>query len=404
MKILINDSRDNVERMRQIFQIAGYEKNNLIFVHSYEECKTFFENQLETGQTGLDLIITNNNNGSGLNPYKASSLLVLRNSLTKPFSNGNFRINSIPVILYSDADDKTELQSVGFDAIVKSNEQFKHDYLISVAEAQIRKWREKLADDLNRLGLDIRIPHFFKTLKQKEEYINSFGRNYERTFYNDTRVVSMEFIANPTFLNYDWLNTNTARLNETLDNFRKMYRYHVKYDRKNNERTVIHSFLRTNPNVLERDVFRGFLYETPLKEKKNETQICDFILQPDLPGFQDTTFFEVKKEDVQLFADKTRKRPRLSFEMNKHLYQISDYQDYSQDAENVTELNAKLGYQTTNFSYQLLVGRLEEKEEVLEEFEHRLKKHYPGIEVLTYEDFEALNSSYLDKFTRLAVS
>lgn len=403
MKILINDNPDNVERMRKIFQHAGYENNNLIFVHSYEECKTFFENHLEKGQASLDLIITNNYNGMGVNPYRASALLLLKNSLNTAFSSSHFRINSIPVILYSDADDKTELRSAGFDAIVKSNELFRDDYLISIVEDQIKKWREKLVDDLNRIGLDISLPHFFSSLKHKEQYTNTFGRNYERTFFNDTRIVSKEFIVNPSHLNYDWLNTTSALLGQTLDSFRKMYRQHVKYDRKNNERTVVHGFLLNYPIVLSRDVFSGFLYETPLKEQGNETQICDFIMQPELPDYQQTTFFEVKKEDVQLFADKNKKRPRISSELNKHLYQISDYQDYTMDFGNETELKVKLGYSTNNFSYQLLVGRLEEKEEVLEDFERRLKKHFPGIEVLTYEEFEYLNSNYLDKFTRLAV-
>jgi len=56
MKILINDSLENKDRLIKIFQQGGYERDHLIFVHSYEECKTFFETQLDRGKQILILL------------------------------------------------------------------------------------------------------------------------------------------------------------------------------------------------------------------------------------------------------------------------------------------------------------------------------------------------------------
>ncbi len=401
MKILINDSTDNEERLVKIFQHGGYERNHLIFVHSFEECKSFFERQLEKGQIDLDLIITNNNN-DGYNPFKASALVLLKNSINAPFSNNNFRISSIPIILYSTADDKSDIKGLGFNAIVKNTKDYEHPYFITIVEEQIRKWREKLFIDLDNIGLSASRYPYFKNEPEKQNYFKLYGHNYERTFFTATSILSKEFIANPIYLNYDWLNVKQNDIESAITEYRKMYRFHVKYDRKNNERTIIHDFLKKNRIILMRDVYSNYLYEEKLMEANStNSQICDFILQTNLPDYQKTTFFEVKKEDVQLMVKKNKKRPQFSSDMNSHLYQISDYQNYAESLENTEELAYKLGYATKNFSYQLLAGRLDEKEEVKEVFGNMLKKHFSGIEVSTFEDFENLTNSYINKFSRL---
>lgn len=221
--------------------------------------------------------------------------------------------------------------------------------------------RQKLMTDLDFIGIrPTRFP-YFKNEYEKQAYNKLYGHNYDRTFLNTT-VLSKDFIAQPQYLNYDWLRFTQDNIESSVAGFGKMFRYHLKYDRKNNERTIIHAYLKQNRIILERDVFVNYLHETPLYElNSNETQICDFILQPNLPDYQDTTFFEVKKEDVQLMVDRKKKRPQFSNPMHKHLYQISDYQSYSQFEKNHDELSRKLGYKTRNYSYQLLAGRLERK-------------------------------------------
>ncbi|SHN35195.1 Shedu anti-phage system protein SduA domain-containing protein [Mucilaginibacter sp. OK098] len=404
MKILINDSIKNKERLVKIFLNGGYERNNLIFVHSFDECKVFFENQLEKEQVNIDLIITNNNNEGGPNPFQATSLVLLKNSLNSSYSNRSFRINSIPIILYSTADDKSDLKNSGFDAIVKKNEGSEHPYFIRVVEEQIRKWREKLIIDLDNIGLPLSRYPYFKNKPEEQGYFKFYGHNFEKTFTSYTSILSKEFIAQPKYLDYDWLRMNSEDLESAISGFRKMYLYHIKYDRKNNERTIIHRYIQDNKTILERDVYSSHLYEQPLYQiKSSESQICDFILQPNMPNYQDTTFFEVKKEDVQLMVKKTKKRPQFSSDMHSHLYQISDYQSYSQSPGNLKELSKKLGYKTRHFSYQLLAGRSEEKEEIKDVFSEHLEKHFSGIEVLTFEEFEELNHTYISKFSRLKV-
>src|SRR3546814_1353630 len=58
---------------------------------------------------------------------------------------------------------------------------------------------------------------------------------------------------------------------------------------------------------------------------------------------------------------RSKKRPRFSSEMHDHLYQISDYRKYTTKPENAAELAVKMGYLPERNSFQLLVGRLDEK-------------------------------------------
>ena len=403
MRILINDKAENKERMIAIFKHGGYERNNLVFVHNYEEYKTFVENQLINNQAELDLIITNNHLSDGYNALKAQALLFHKNTIDEAYSNGHFRISSIPIILFSHADNKSELQGLGFDAIVKDNESHQHAYLVQKVEEIIRSWRQKLITDLDNIGLKPGAYSYFKNKTISQLYHHNYGHNYQRTFYNSTCILSKEFIANPTHLHYKWLQKNFASTFEAqIEAFGKMFRYHVKYDRNNNERTILHRHINDNTELLKRGAFSDIAYELQLKEKgDNEKQICDYLLKTDMPELLATTFFEVKKETVQLLANKHRKHPKLSEEVNRHLEQLDDYQLYTEVAENSGELARKIGYGTKNYNFQLLAGRLEEKEEFLDLFNSKLQRRFKGIEVFTFEDFENINYTYLEKLQKL---
>lgn len=404
MKILINDYKANEGRYRNIFRTAGYEQNNLIFLNSYEHCYKFFIDYLETGLGELDLVITNHSPDTGANRLGAKELVFLKNSINTAYSRGNFRISSIPVMLYSNVDDRTDLQNLGFDAIVKANESENHPLLIETIENLIRKWRRTVISDLDTLGLNRQEPDVFKSNSAKQYYISQYAHHYERAYFNHTKILSKEFIAKPNKLPYDWLTTDTTQLSRAVEGYRDMYLYHKKYDRKNNERTVIHNYFRGNPSVIKRDAYADYLYETPMRYSgRKGWETCDFILKPDNPKFHPTTMFEVKLDTVKLFAGKKTKRARPSSELHEYLYQLAGYQRFTQSSSNNEEMTRKLGYDTSNYNYQLLVGRLEEKEEIREQLEEILGAHFPGIEVTTFEEYEDINHNYVNKFGRLSL-
>src|SRR3546814_18857313 len=91
-------------------------------------------------------------------------------------------VSSIPVVLHSEAEDKSDLQNLGFNAIVKSNGLCSHRNLVDVVEDQIKKWRESFIEDLDRLELDLSVESFFKNDSEKRRYVQRFGKNYPDSF------------------------------------------------------------------------------------------------------------------------------------------------------------------------------------------------------------------------------
>lgn len=405
MRILINDITSESQRYINIFKSFGYEKNELIFCKSFEETKNFIINYLDRDKLHIDLIITNDTNDSVIDVLKASELAYFKNSLTSSYSKKNFRICSIPIILYSKHETKSPDFSLQFDSIIKKNESGYHNYFISEFERVIKTWRKNLLEDLQQLGLNVHnLSNFQETNYYKKHYKSNISNNSESYFSLKTKILSNEFIKYPAPLTYDWILLNKKSIEEAIEKFNQTYKRHIKYDRKNNERTILHDFFNKNKIILLRDAYIDLKYEKNLYDVGAKTsEECDFILKTEFPEFQKTTFFEVKKEDVTFYVKKHTKRPQLSSEFISHLEQVWRYKEFSQNPVNLPEIVDKIGYETQNFNYILLAGRLEEKEEMKDKFEKDLDRMYNQINVITYEELEEINIDYYDKFSRLNI-
>ncbi|WP_431137619.1 Shedu anti-phage system protein SduA domain-containing protein [Psychroserpens mesophilus] len=405
MKILVNDFKSEHENYKNIFRNYGYEENELIFLDSFQATKSFIVNQLEKKKLHIDAIITNESSKMFVDSLQASNLEQFKNGLNTSYSNGNFRINSIPLILYSQNETRENIQIEGFQAVIKKNTLGQHDFFVSKFEETIKNWRKKLITDLENLEiLNKNTLNFHESNFYKTHYKNTIAKNSETVFLLKTKVVSEEFIKLPTPLIFDWLILGRDEIERTITDFNSTYNNHIKYDRKNNERTILHDFFNKNKMILLREAFIDLEYEKNLYDLNGKTnEECDYILKTEFPEFLKTTFFEVKKEDVTFYVKKKTKRPQLSSNYLSHLEQVWRYKEYSENQDNQPELESKLGYGTSNFSHILLAGRKEEKLEMRDKFSGDLNRMFNGIEVVTYEELEELNIDYYDKFNRMRI-
>jgi hypothetical protein len=402
MRILINDFEDQKERYMSTFSQFGYEKNELIFCDSFDKSKAVIVNHLAGKKLHIDLIITNES------PYSpdtlmASELSYLKNKITESFSRNNFRICSIPIILYSNYESKSDSYNRRFDSIVQISEVGNHDYFISECERVIREWRHQIYADLDNLGINIsHLPGFQHSNYFMNYYQSNISKKAEEYFSLKTKVLSIEFIRLPAPLHYDWIILNDGSIEKAILDFEKTYKNHIKYDRYNNERTILHDFFDKNRLILLRDTYTDLQHEKNLFDLNEKTsEECDYILKTEFPDFLKTTFFEVKKEDVVFYVKKHTKRPQLSRNFFSHLEQVWRYKEFTQDTINQPEITNRIGYETNQFDYVLLAGRLEEKMEFKEKFDKDLNRMFKDIEVITYEELEEININYLDRFNRL---
>lgn len=402
MRILINDLDNNREHYIKVFRGFGYEDNELIFTHSFEESRDFIETHLEKKKLPIDLIITNDSREISNNVLKAHELCFFKNNLTTSFSKSNFRICSIPIILYSQNETKSSEFQTNFDSIVKMNEFGEYKYFMTECERAIRDWRKLLYSDLETLEVKIeQLPQFVNSDYFKKYYFRNISTNADHYFVNKTKIVSHEFIKLPSPLNYDWIVLSNKEIEMAILKYIDTYKNHVKYNRKNNERTILHNFFNKHRTILLRDTYSDMEYELNLNElKAKNSEECDFILKTDYPDFLKTTFFEVKKEDVTFYVKKDTKRPQISAPFFSHLQQIYGYKEYTKNPNHKVELETKL-YPTQKFDFVLLAGRLEEKEEMQDLFEPHVNRMFEGVKVITYEELEEVNTNYLDKFNRL---
>lgn len=404
MRILINDFEKNREQYITIFKSFGYEENELIFCAGFSQSKEFIVSQLEKKGLHIDLIITNDSSDGYLfDILRCGELSFFKNSLTTSFSKRNFRISSIPIILHSENETKEKTDTFGFNSIIQKNSTGNHKYFITQCEKAIKDWRKSIIEDLDFLELPIEsLNGFIHSTQFKNQYSQRILKSPEFHFAQSTSALSLEFIKCPVPLIYDWLTLKEENIEEVLDRYSEMYKRHKKYDRKNNERTVLHDFFNKNKIILLRDAYVGLEYEANLYEQDGiKSEECDFILKTDFPGYLNTTFFEVKKEDVKFFSNKKRKRPSLNRKFEDHLDQIWQYKRYVENETNQPEITDKIGYGTKRFDYVLLAGRNDEKEEFTELFNQKLSDHFSGIKVMTFEDLEDTNVNYLDKFSRM---
>src|SRR3546814_14488276 len=102
----------------------------------------------------------------------------------------------------------------------------------------------------------------------------------------------MQFIRFPKTLDYDWITISDEMLESTLTVFRTTFRANIKYDRRQNERTIIPKLFLRNPSLLHRESYANHKYELSLKEKQdNHKKNCDFIIIPTLNSKQNNQFF-----------------------------------------------------------------------------------------------------------------
>lgn len=403
MRILINDFEDQKPRYISTFSQFGYERNELIFCDSFDKSKAVIVNHLAGKKLHIDLIITNDSSDYSPDTLMASELSYLKNAITESFSKSNFRICSIPIILYSMHESKSDHYNKRFDSIVQISEVGNHDYFNSECERVIREWRHQIYVDLDSLSIKIeQLPGFHQSYYYTDYYQSSISKKAEEYFALKTKVLSIEFIRLPAPLNYDWILLSNETIEKAILDFEETFKYHIKYDRKNNERTILHEFFDKNKLILLRDTYTELQHEKNLFDLNEKTsEECDYILKTEFPDFLRTTFVEVKKEDVVFYVKRHTKRPQLSRNFFSHLEQVWRYKEFAQNTKNQPEIKDKIGYETNHFDFVLLAGRFEEKLEFKEKLDKDLTRMFLDIEVITYEELEDININYLERFNRL---
>lgn len=368
MKVLFinNNSSGNLELSRVHKLFEGFcENEDVIVRNNLQDAKEYLQNFIIAPQKHLDLIITHWNFGNRNSKEIVDWLRVSEEN----YSSQNFIFRSIPILLIEDTDNHTKEFERGFDWLIKDFPE----NLVKLNDGvygSVKTWRSFLADDLRRIGLNL-----------KEQLIYSRKRF---TSYDSLHVLSRRFVeSKTTFLNYIWTDPNLIFKDQINEQFDNLIRKQVK-------EKEFHKFFLQQPTLVKGEDFyrtgRELLYEPQLNKVGRKRDIPDFINRPFAYSLRNPEIFEVKLPTERFLR---RDKFCLLYKAKKNFRQVKRYQGYMNSSDILHQQNIihHLGQIHNSYDYTLLMGSKDEKLEHLDLIE-RLKGNFDfsDIKLITYEE------------------
>jgi hypothetical protein len=300
-------------------------------------------------------------------------------------------INTIPLVLIVEKDLNINsfknydllIDDLGIEKLHIYSERF---------SLTIKNWRKKVLEELDSLGVKF----------------NSGFIDYEQllthkfTILKPTQILSENFKLFPRKLNYYWLDYNKKQIERSIDDFIKMLKRSERIGKKGEEK-MYHNFLNNNPSFLLRDTFSNYWYEPKFYKNSTEFEEPDYILKPNLSYETDLSLLEVKLPNER-FLTKSKFHPPLMAKLMKHIYQVNDYKDYLESDQFLTEINRIIGYIPKNINYNLLIGRLEDKEENSYMLEKRMRQiNQMNLNLMTYDEIMDYQVKFFDRMKLLDI-
>lgn len=365
------------------------EKDSIYFVYSIISAYDFINNIIEKKQEPLDLIILHNN----VEKYQEDDFLNFIRNNKRTYSKRDFNLCEIPLILILSQTKNISLykqkrySDVFFDLGPEKLPIYSKE-IISV----IKSWRKIILDELDNLGIqlnsgDIDYSYFFQNPKEKK---------------TDTKIISENFKRFPRILNYEWLQSNQKQIEISIDRFIKLLRRSSQLNKKKEEK-LYHKFFKLYPNFLRRDNYSKTWYEVQLRYDINKSYKPDFTLRPNFNYQTDLSLIEVKLPNEGLVKSKSFHQ-NLYASLFDHLGQVNDYKDFLESDKFLEQINKRFGYIPKRVTYNLLIGREDDKEDNLEIITKRMRQFdQTHIHLMTYDELLEYQVQFMLKMDILEI-
>ncbi|WP_417369247.1 Shedu anti-phage system protein SduA domain-containing protein [Flavobacterium beibuense] len=364
------------------FQFYCDKPEDILIFDSIYMAKQSIQNIIIANQKHIDFIVTD---WQFAEETSRSFLLWLR-ELEEIYSDENFIIRSLPVLLIEDVNKQSKYISEGFDEVIVDFPANKLKLRAAVKNA-IKKWRYSLAHDLELIGLDPKTQKIY--YNDRKAFIS----------YHRLKVVSRKFVDTKVKkLNYIWNINDLQSLTDSnglfLDKMNRTMKNPPRYLEKE-----FHDFFINHPTFIKGEDYKynisDMLYEKHLyKNGTLKYDEPDFINKPYGYSLEYPEIFEIKRQSHRLI---TYKGDRFLARAKKSFEQVKRYKSYmtSDNPQNQYYIKKYLGQLYDSYNFTLLMGSLNEKREH-EDLISRLKSDFDfdDINLMTYEEL-------LDRHIRL---
>ena len=330
---------------------------NIFFFKNFSEVENFAVKHLGHDKKHVDLIITADKIPG--NEFGTHLIDWLRN-IDLNYSNKNFKLNSLPVILYDKEVRSSDYVHRRFDAVAEKSANDNHNEIINTIKSVVKSARLKVFDDLDLLGIDV------EALQNShwggpDIHYNSRAKNDPKDWASKTKVLSEDYITRPRKLLYAWMFDEREQMELDIDQYQKILTDLKKYNKVDSERNVLHSLYNKALWILQLDLYNKPIYEPLLRKNKNRFEKPDYVLPSSFPHYIPTNVTEVKPHLLRMIERRKRK-PNFLKPFSDALIQLCDYNRFLTKKVGRKQLDAILDYKSLlKIDYTLLASNDDEK-------------------------------------------
>lgn len=366
------------------------EQDSIAFFNSYSEAEDFIDNHIIKEQAPLDLIITENN----IQRRKAVSFYQrITRDKERTFSNRDFNFCTIPVVLIVDKNENARsFLQYGFKSIIPSIDTDRLHLFVPDLIGVVRSWRRGVIDELENMGIHsnsgiIDYSYFFSGKKRKNV---------------STNIISENFKLIPRRLDYYWITLNKRQIEKAIDLFIRELKRSTRLNKKQDEKKF-HELFKEYPFLLKRDNYSRHWYEPRLHYEKDKYYEPDFGLMPNFQQRSSLSILELKLPNEK-FIKKTHFHPSLYGKLMNHIFQVNDYKEYFESDQFQTMVHKVFGYTPTAIDYNILIGRLDDKNDSLSILSKRMNQmNAMHINLMTYDELLSYQVSFLERIDVLNI-
>lgn len=345
------------------------EKEDILYIESVDEARNYILYHLVGLQEHIDFIMVDLKGVDEEVIGDFAYWIILQET---EYSQNNFRLSSIPLILVRSRD-----YEMGLDESISSlytkifNEGHDDTVKQEIIGTAISQWMQKIGDDLAYFNMDLKLQFDSPKLKWLLSH---------RT--HKLKVLTETFFRRMKKLPYIWFGENLKTFDISLNTLYDLLKKAERFSSLRNEKEI-HRYLLSNLRVL-----LGEFYELTRYEMQYYLPNSRQYVEPDFTNMA-YSFYHQNPEifEVKLPSQKLVRKDKKIFYRNttRALNQVTlKYAGYFSDPLNIQEISRRIGYDGNHFNYTLLIGRKREKEENEEYLSNFLETK--DVKVITYDE------------------
>jgi hypothetical protein len=324
------------------------DKEDILPLGSTDEAKKYVLHHLAELQQHLDFIVIDM---VGVEDEIMDEFAIWMSVQGLEYSNNNFRVSSIPLIMVRPWDWEWALNGSRSFLYTKTFYENSDDTVKqALVGTAISQWMQNIGNDLAHFNMDLTLRFDPKKLNWLLEH-----RAYK------LEVLTETFFRKMKTMPYIWFGNNLKTFDVSFSRFDDLLRMSERRPSLRNEKEI-HAYLLANRRLLLGEFYTETHYEKQYYLANSRQYVePDFTNMPYSFYDQLPEIFEVKLPNQRLVRTDKKVFYR---DTARALHQVSlKYGQFFADPKNSPEVAKRIGYGGNDFTHTLLIGRKKEKEE-----------------------------------------